>query len=71
MNLWVEEPNYKNLTAMHFYSWGKGLKTGQYYLRRKPKHQPQQFTIEPEKRVGGGGGGSGGADDTECLMCSG
>jgi ribonucleotide reductase alpha subunit len=69
MNLWVEEPNYKNLTAMHFYSWSKGLKTGQYYLRRKPKHQPQQFTIEPEKRGGGAGGGAVEPDD--CLMCSG
>jgi len=69
MNLWVEEPNYKNLTAMHFYSWSKGLKTGQYYLRRKPKHQPQQFTIEPEKRGGGGGGGA--VEPDECLMCSG
>jgi ribonucleotide reductase alpha subunit len=33
---------------MHFYSWTRGLKTGIYYLRRKPKHQAQQFTIEPE-----------------------
>jgi ribonucleoside-diphosphate reductase alpha chain/ribonucleoside-diphosphate reductase subunit M1 len=32
---------------MHFYAWTKGLKTGLYYLRRKPKHQAQQFTIEP------------------------
>lgn len=50
LNLWVEDPNYKNLTSMHFYSWKKGLKTGIYYLRRKPKHQPQQFTIAPEER---------------------
>lgn len=49
LNLWIEEPNYKNLTSMHFYSWKKGLKTGIYYLRRKPKHQPQQFTIVPEE----------------------
>lgn len=49
MNLWVEEPNYSTLTSMHFYSWKKGLKTGIYYLRRKAKHQAQQFTIEPEK----------------------
>jgi ribonucleotide reductase alpha subunit len=34
---------------MHFYSWTRGLKTGIYYLRRKPKHQAQQFTIEPER----------------------
>ncbi len=50
MNLWVEEPTYKSLTSMHFYSWNAGLKTGIYYLRRKAKHQPQQFTIEPKKK---------------------
>jgi ribonucleoside-diphosphate reductase alpha chain/ribonucleoside-diphosphate reductase subunit M1 len=25
------------------------LKTGIYYLRRRARHQAQQFTIEPEK----------------------
>ncbi len=61
LNLWLEEPNYKNLTAMHFYSWKAGLKTGIYYLRRKPRHQPQQFTIKPKEQ---------GKDaDEECLMC--
>jgi ribonucleotide reductase alpha subunit len=49
LNLWVEDPNYSTLTSMHFYSWSRGLKTGIYYLRRKAKHQAQQFTIEPEK----------------------
>lgn len=49
LNLWCEDPNYKTLTSMHFYSWQKGLKTGMYYLRRKPKHQPQQFTILPNE----------------------
>ena len=48
LNLWVENPDPKILTNIHFYSWQAGLKTGMYYLRRKPKHQPQQFTIEPE-----------------------
>jgi ribonucleoside-diphosphate reductase alpha subunit len=48
LNLWLEDPTYKLLTSMHFYSWKKGLKTGIYYLRRKAKHQAQQFTIEPE-----------------------
>jgi ribonucleotide reductase alpha subunit len=50
LNLWLEEPNYSNLTSMHFYSWSKGLKTGIYYLRRRARHQAQQFTIEPEKK---------------------
>jgi ribonucleoside-diphosphate reductase alpha chain len=51
LNLWLEDPNYNTLTSMHFYSWTKGLKTGIYYLRRRAKHQAQQFTIEPEKRA--------------------
>ena len=49
MNLWIEDPNYKILTSMHIYAWKQGLKTGMYYLRRKAKHQAQQFTIAPEQ----------------------
>ena len=49
LNLWLEDPTYNSLTSMHFYSWKQGLKTGIYYLRRKAKHQAQQFTIEPEQ----------------------
>ena len=49
LNLWLEDPNYNTLTSMHFYSWKKGLKTGIYYLRRRGKHQAQQFTIDPSK----------------------
>jgi ribonucleotide reductase alpha subunit len=49
LNLWVEEPTNSKLTSMHMYSWQKGLKTGIYYLRRKAKHQAQQFTIDPEQ----------------------
>jgi ribonucleotide reductase alpha subunit len=62
LNLWLEDPNYNTLTSMHFYTWSKGLKTGIYYLRRRPKHQAQQFTIEPEKA----------RQNTEeiCEMCS-
>ena len=69
MNLWIEDPDPKILTNMHFYSWKAGLKTGIYYLRRKPKHQPQQFTIQPEnknKKIN-----SIINDPGECLMCSG
>lgn len=47
MNLYIEDPDYKKLTSMHFYAWGKGLKTGVYYLRTKPKAQTQKFTIDP------------------------
>lgn len=33
---------------MHFYSWKKGLKTGMYYLRTKPKAHAIQFTVDQE-----------------------
>jgi ribonucleoside-diphosphate reductase alpha chain len=71
MNLWVEEPNYNILTSMLFYAWNKGLKTGVYYLRRKAKHQPQQFTVEPEKADGGNSGGLSVMEEDEiCEFCS-
>jgi len=69
MNLWVEEPNYNILTSMLFYAWNKGLKTGVYYLRRKAKHQAQQFTVEPEKATDGGGAATTEEDDI-CEFCS-
>ena len=61
MNLWLQEPTYNNLTSMHFYGWKKGLKTGIYYLRRKAKHQAQQFTIDPSKVE---------KEEEPCEMCS-
>ena len=64
LNLWMEDPNYSLLTSMHFYSWKKGLKTGIYYLRRKAKHQAQQFTIEPESKE------QTDEKDEICEMCS-
>jgi ribonucleoside-diphosphate reductase alpha chain len=67
LNLWLEEPNYNTLTSMHFYSWTRGLKTGIYYLRRKAKHQAQQFTIEPESVSKEGKEGKEKNDDTENI----
>ena len=49
LNLFVESPNYKLLSSMHFYGWKKGLKTGMYYLRTRPSSKAIQFTVEPEK----------------------
>jgi len=63
LNLWIEDPTYNTLTSMHFYSWKQGLKTGIYYLRRKAKHQAQQFTIEPEAKKNE-------EQDEICDMCS-
>jgi ribonucleoside-diphosphate reductase alpha subunit len=67
LNLWLEDPNYNSLTAMHFYSWSKGLKTGIYYLRRRAKHNAQQFTIEPTKTSSSNGGSE---EADTCEMCS-
>ena len=49
LNLFVESPNFKRLSSMHFYGWERGLKTGMYYLRTRPSSKALQFTIEPEK----------------------
>jgi ribonucleotide reductase alpha subunit len=72
MNLWMAEPSYAKLTSMHFYTWSKGLKTGIYYLRRRARHQAQQFTIDPSSTTN-----SNNTNETElnkedepCEMCS-
>jgi ribonucleotide reductase alpha subunit len=67
MNLWMEDPVYNKMTSMHFYAWEKGLKTGIYYLRRKAKHQAQQFTIEPETKKTNQNDQE---EDEICEMCS-
>ena len=70
LNLWMEDPDVKSLTNMHFYSWKQGLKTGIYYLRRKAKHDAQQFTIEPDKINKEQSLESKNIEEG-CLMCSG
>lgn len=57
LNIHVEEPNRAVMTSIHFHSWSKGLKTGQYYLRSQPKAKALQFTVQVEK-------------EEECIMCS-
>lgn len=70
LNLWLEDPTYSTLTNMHFYSWKKGLKTGIYYLRRKAKHQAQQFTIEPELNEAHNNDTHNNEAEDICEMCS-
>lgn len=57
LNLFFEEPNANVLTSCAIYAWKKGLKTGNYYIRSRPKIQAQQFTIEPDNKE-------------DCIMCS-
>ena len=71
LNLWMEDPTPSALTNMHFYSWKAGLKTGIYYLRRKAKHQAQQFTIEPVKKDISNNKVEEEEKEDGCLMCSG
>ena len=42
----MAEPTTAKLTSMHFYAWKKGLKTGMYYLRTRPKADAIQFTVD-------------------------
>jgi ribonucleoside-diphosphate reductase alpha chain len=51
MNLFIESPDFRRLSSMHFYSWEKGLKTGIYYLRSKAKAKVQNFTLDPKLKL--------------------
>lgn len=46
LNLFIADPTVDKLTAMHFYGWKKGLKTGMYYLRTKPAVNAIQYTVK-------------------------
>ena len=46
LNIHMAEPTTGKLTSMHFYAWRKGLKTGMYYLRTRPKADAIQFTVD-------------------------
>ncbi|PHI19304.1 ribonucleoside-diphosphate reductase subunit alpha [Lewinellaceae bacterium SD302] len=46
MNLFVQDANFSKLSSMHFYAWGKGLKTGMYYLRSKAARDAIKFTVD-------------------------
>ena len=56
MNLFVEDPTVAKLSSIHMYTWEKGLKTGMYYLRTRPKAKAIQVTL---------------ACTRECTSCSG
>jgi ribonucleoside-diphosphate reductase subunit M1 len=49
LNVHIAEPTSSKLTSMHFYAWKKGLKTGMYYLRTRPKADAIQFTVDQEQ----------------------
>lgn len=47
LNLYVSDPTIARLTSMHFHAWKRGLKTGMYYLRVKPRVNAIKFTVDP------------------------
>jgi ribonucleotide reductase alpha subunit len=49
LNIHIADPTTKKLTSMHFYAWKKGLKTGMYYLRTRPKADAIQFTVDQQQ----------------------
>lgn len=70
LNLYMEDPTFKKLSSMHFYAWERGLKTGLYYLRTRPKAQAQKFTIEPKINVSSKNNKKVECTDEICTMCS-
>jgi ribonucleoside-diphosphate reductase alpha subunit len=69
MNLFVESATTSKLSSMHMYAWKKGLKTGMYYLRTRPKAKPVQFTLDPSKY--GSTNGPVCRMEEGCISCSG
>lgn len=44
----MPNPDHTKMTAMHFYGWENGLKTGQYYFRSRPARDAIKFTVNME-----------------------
>jgi ribonucleoside-diphosphate reductase alpha chain len=45
LNAFFQTVNTKRLSALHFYAWGLGLKTGMYYLRTKAAASAAKVSI--------------------------
>jgi len=69
LNLFVADPTASKLTAMHFYAFSKGLKTGMYYLRTRPAVNAIQYTVDKSER-GDESFSVPVEDDSVCLSCS-
>eukprot|EP00461_Guttulinopsis_vulgaris_P002759 UN02760 len=47
-NVHMTDVTQQKLTAMHFFGWRSGLKTGLYYLRTRAATDAIKFTLDPE-----------------------
>jgi ribonucleoside-diphosphate reductase subunit M1 len=45
-NVFMDPVDNGKLSAMHFYGWRKGLKTGMYYLRTRAATEAIKFTVD-------------------------
>ena len=52
LNLFLEDPKVDNVSAMLLYGWKKGLKTGLYYLKTRPKAAAAKFVVPPRDTKG-------------------
>jgi ribonucleoside-diphosphate reductase alpha subunit len=72
LNIFMEDPTVAKLSSMHMYGWKKGLKTGMYYLRTRPKAKPIQVTVPVAQQPTEEQVMACRRDNPEgCLMCSG
>jgi ribonucleoside-diphosphate reductase alpha subunit len=71
LNIFMEEPTVAKLSSMHLYGWKKGLKTGMYYLRTRPKAKPIQVTVPVAKPTDEQVQACRRDNPEGCLMCSG
>ena len=69
LNIHMAEANIGKLTSMHFYSWKRGLKTGMYYLRTRPKANAIQFTVDQDALQKSRDQPVETKEEEECLMC--
>ncbi|RLO09254.1 hypothetical protein DYB28_007512, partial [Aphanomyces astaci] len=71
----IADPSISKLTSMHFYAWKRGLKTGMYYLRSRPKADAIQFTVDQAAIKKQQAANAGKApkpvepEEEECLSC--
>lgn len=59
-NVFMKEPTMAKLSTLFMYGWQSGLKTGMYYLRRRPKLEAIQFSLSNETRE----------RNEDCISCS-
>ena len=58
LNLYQENPQFGKMSAMHFYAWRSGLKTGQYYFRSRPARDAIKFTVNVDMLLKAADGGN-------------